>query len=814
MTEAAISPRAPGPTAEPQQHHPRVVQSLRERVIRLESMDWRLRVAVLVVGLQAAIVAALIVLQGRSLPMLDVTTVDSHLASMPVPVFWAAVGFSVVAWSYVLAGAIHGTWWLRPLALALFTYAMFALVFITASAGTPMYGLAARGCFIGLWVLAVGTWVHDFWRTRTGAHHLTHRHRLQIPTMVLVVLLVAGVILLPYAAASSANAPLLYREGFFSALYGLADFLSPMLLLTAIDLSEVGLLAIEGATRTAQRLRPPYGVAAAVAVAAGIILYNDLRDVSLKGVLSCLVFGVIVAAGLLAIGFSRRRAMAAAHRIPYSAVAASAVLVFAMPFAVSAYLAPKLADFSGQSSTGVFMTWFSQDKEPDFSIKYPQAWKVTADPPNPDGVQTINFNGTETGTIAEAVVATVKHTSSTTVEFETQDATKLLGSDATYQYQPATKVGQWTVIPFTVTLKGSTNQISGRSYGRFDSGRVWVILAFGADASIKVMAPAFDEMAQSWSAKPHAEAAAGGEGTAGADTQQAKIEREVAKAVGGLGFVSLAFVILCIGGILLAGRRLVPGRALLPAGLLYFGLWAFLEFGARLPYSIRLVGQWVHNSMLANSDFPGMGMYAVRVSMGILSVAALIYWLLRERSNPAWRRALALIAVLDLGLMMLHWLQDGYGAEMNATGKISLLAAFMILAALAWDVVFSGESITNQHGEWFPRHTRVMLFMGYEMLVSTSVLFLSSLHLQFGGAKVEALFEADKYPQMGMYELGLPFVLTLIGLRLVTGSGLDDEASAGAEEPPGAAGADDRALGAEAGDHDLRADPELQPAGA
>src|SRR5581483_12296101 len=95
-----------------------------------------------------------------------------------------------------------------------------------------------------------------------------------------------------------------------------------------------------------------------------------------------------------------------------------------------------------------------------------------------------------------------------------------------------------------------------------------------------------------------------------------------------------------------------------------------------------------------------------------------------------------------------------------------LLQAALIAAALAWDVVMGGGAIAQGHGRWFPRHSRVLVYFGYDMLVAAAVLFFAALQDQVTGQVADTGFSADFWAQNGLLILGVPMLVCLFLVKL------------------------------------------------
>ncbi|MBO0745892.1 MAG: hypothetical protein J2P43_12790, partial [Candidatus Dormibacteraeota bacterium] len=127
---------------------------------------------------------------------------------------------------------------------------------------------------------------------------------------------------------------------------------------------------------------------------------------------------------------------------------------------------------------------------------------------------------------------------------------------------------------------------------------------------------------------------------------------------------------------------------------------------------------------------------------------------------------LRLVLVLTLGFAALEFLfASVFGTALDAGKRFTVLQAVVLVVAMLWDVLMSGESFTNTGGLAVPRHTRVLLYMGYTLLVVSAVLFLSSVQIQGGGSAGQE-FESDSWPQTGIATLGPPLLITFFLVNL------------------------------------------------
>lgn len=140
--------------------------------------------------------------------------------------------------------------------------------------------------------------------------------------------------------------------------------------------------------------------------------------------------------------------------------------------------------------------------------------------------------------------------------------------------------------------------------------------------------------------------------------------------------------------------------------------------------------------------------------------------------SPAGRRAaaplLGPLLELTVALQILSWLWDAFNGAIVGGAEFSVVQAIVIVVALFWDVLTSGEAVTNVRGKRVPRHARVLVYLGYVMLVACAILFFSSVR-GLDHRLAESWFESEAWPQLGIQRLGVPLVLTIFVLRVTAG---------------------------------------------
>src|SRR5262249_41616006 len=84
-------------------------------------------------------------------------------------------------------------------------------------------------------------------------------------------------------------------------------------------------------------------------------------------------------------------------------------------------------------------------------------------------------------------------------------------------------------------------------------------------------------------------------------------------------------------------------------------------------------------------------------------------------------RILGALFVLNVGMQAIVWLDRFYQGSSTATPIV--LEAAIILGGFVWSMMVSGET-TNMDGRVFPRATRVLIYLGYTLLITVGTLIV------------------------------------------------------------------------------------------
>jgi hypothetical protein len=155
--------------------------------------------------------------------------------------------------------------------------------------------------------------------------------------------------------------------------------------------------------------------------------------------------------------------------------------------------------------------------------------------------------------------------------------------------------------------------------------------------------------------------------------------------------------------------------------------------------------------------------YSILGSLKFFAAGGALVWisylLVRRRPLREAASTLSGIFLLLAGLQAIDWLND-FANGITALGARStvLLAGLFVLTAL-WDLVTSGEQVTNKDSPAFPREGRILLYVGSTLVATSLLLYIGSLRAQMTGATAPDYFSSDSDAFLGLVLLGTPMVV-------------------------------------------------------
>jgi hypothetical protein len=141
------------------------------------------------------------------------------------------------------------------------------------------------------------------------------------------------------------------------------------------------------------------------------------------------------------------------------------------------------------------------------------------------------------------------------------------------------------------------------------------------------------------------------------------------------------------------------------------------------------------------------------------TLVALAILALSGRLTGALAEPFAVVLGLIVGLQVIAWflllLQPALSAVSSAS---EIVAALLFLVAILWDLLVSGDQVTNQTSDTFPREARVLLYLGYVLISSATIVYLKSVRFAGSGQIVPLGSQNDMLEGVGAIGLGLPLI--------------------------------------------------------
>ena len=596
----------------------------------------------------------------------------------------------------------------------LFTWAIFELWHGVLPLGTwrmaPSYALLA--C---VFVVVLAT------RRRRPAERW--QEELQLFALPLLLLLVGGLYLAFWWRLRPLHDSRIYTLIVYHQLGQLSIALIPLLYVAGVDFAEWGDAAATRAAEVLGSARRSYAIAAATcAVAAYAVGYRaatlDGRTFAVE-----LGFGAVFGLAVAVPAFVAARSGAVA-RVPYVALLVAALVLLALVVGGDKLFGPHATGPPQGLAT------MRHPGSPPFQLDYPLSWAERA-VPGQNGLKLFVLGPPGTATrflvvyIPKALAA---------------GAPDPLGELLKPRVESRGRDGPWSLERFTA------RGMAGVAWQRRDQGAIWLLVGLASRAQSAGESSTFAAITHSWTthvvpAPTAAELQA--KETAGTDR---------VLAIAALGWLALAG--LCAFVVLRRRRR---NPTWLSAAALFFVVTGVLYFLVEFPHVANRSG---FPNVTAHLRLPGL-----QLATAIATLAVVVVLVARRRLASPVPELLGLLLVLNGGLLAIQWIDRLIAGEEDAAGRFSIVQAVLIIVAFGWDILMSGEAITNRHTRHAPRHTRVLVYLGYVLLVTTAVLFFSSVRFVANGHVSEPGFESDAYPDSGLLIFGSAFLVTLFAAR-------------------------------------------------
>lgn len=706
--------------AEPSADHEGLSGAFHEKVISLDTMEPRLLLPTAVAIALVVACAVLVATRGLPWPLVAAGRVSGDtLATVPLPVAVLATITVIIAWSFILSGALHAHLVARVAGVG--AYAFVGLWTARLEASRP------RAAVIALIVLSVVAAAAGLYVTDRGNHHqaphLHHRVRLRLPTfgwVLLATALIYGVL----ASNTLGGGGLVTWISF--QLQFLEFVLIPVLVLAGTDFAEWAEVVSGRLSSLLERLPRAALSGGLAATAVGILTWAYLtQGVTLEFALEATIPELIFLVGVAGVGLlSLRRPIST--RVPFWALALGAVLVvggLTAASGISVYLENR-----AQGATipaGVPLVAVSHRTAPTFRILVPDTWSES---PVPGGWM---WSGPLEGRPGRLVVVNGP------LDSERALSAALATPARVGARSPA--AGGWSSSPVTATVMGAA--AAGEVWTRGSGDHVWVLAGVTVGGRTPASDKFFDTIQASWTANPE-----GNQESAIALQRQALLFTVICSGVSALVLLVLGLVLLLRGG----GEVATAGLFLMLCGLFIASGFTVAGLGAAL--------------LGLNPSTHAVGLANLLFTLALASLILVALTAIPPLRLP--KPVLRLLLVLFLGLIgLLVLVSVVFSAAQSGAERFSVVGGVVLVAAMLWDVLMSGESFTNSGGLAAPRHTRVLIYLGYTLMVVTAVVFFASLQVQGGGSGgVE--FDSEIWPQSGITNLGPPLLLTFFFVNL------------------------------------------------
>jgi hypothetical protein len=211
------------------------------------------------------------------------------------------------------------------------------------------------------------------------------------------------------------------------------------------------------------------------------------------------------------------------------------------------------------------------------------------------------------------------------------------------------------------------------------------------------------------------------------------------------------------------GRTATAGIYLMVvlAGALYDILLATL-LGAT-GSTVRAVGP--DSSLMAE---PLLVIHHAQIVVGVLALGLMLGQ--RLAIGHRQMRVLEELPELLIAFLILGFIAQALSIASSFGERYVILLSVLLVGALTWDFLMSGEAITNRDGRRFSRTPRVLFYGGCTILVAAVVVLVSNLRMnhQEAAALSTIAFDSEAFALAGLVFLGIPLLVVNWLFRITT----------------------------------------------
>lgn len=746
--------------------HPGGVRDeLRGRLLSVTTMDRPLRIATAVTF--AGLIAAAASIAAREVHAAPVSlgVVDSVQVTLSAPLFAVALvllslGLGYLVASVMLAGRVVAG--VGSLALTLLIGWVTGVLGI-GGMSVPLPGWAqwlTRGLLVAI---LLATFLVVLIRGRRHGDDACGR-RLRLVVVIVACLLFGGYFVVLWSASPSINGLTLFPQTVSLLMTDVAILTTPLLMIAAIDFGEWGRFGVQrlellpplrrDRRRSARSSRILTVVVSAVSVILGFaILRGTITDRLWGAVTSLALFGAAIALLLLGGRLLRVSRFEWPRALRFGALFCVCAVVTwvvstAAGAAVGAFAVPPLPPVTAHGDYTSTASVHSESGTSGFTALVPVGWNVTPDTANRiDKISNLFPNGEKV-----VLVGFLAPQGTTMTALETGLHAAQLGSVTSDQ--------GWLKTSVRPPTGGS-----GLIWLRTESGgQVRVFYGVASGPTTKATLPDLEAIIRTVRTgnQPPATLATvlaqnGGLAARDAASQQ---QDDIFKTVG-VG-IELGLAVLGLLAFGIFGRR---WSATWRTAVLAFAAVAVITLVA----SVNEIGAALLGPA---TTWPVLTVGGLLVAAGVIGLLVVG---IAARARLRWIDRLLTVAPGLLGaIVALAVINEVYDVALGAA-SVPAWAAILILAAVGWDIVASGEAITNLSSASLPRSTRVLAYFGYILVLASAMVFYSGqISAATGHPVSEVFFEPESVTQSALFRIGLPVILVLTMLRLASPAGASD----------------------------------------
>jgi hypothetical protein len=148
------------------------------------------------------------------------------------------------------------------------------------------------------------------------------------------------------------------------------------------------------------------------------------------------------------------------------------------------------------------------------------------------------------------------------------------------------------------------------------------------------------------------------------------------------------------------------------------------------------------------------------------SLIALIWVAVRRGINQSTAAFAGYLLALDAAVVAIVVFVELF--RNGQTGQqVGVVAAVALVGAFAWDLLTSGNRVTNVDGRRLRRYVRVLVYVAYTVFIATvALLYASNTYVGGGAPSIQGELNGEQVARVGLLFLGVPLIVTTFMLRV------------------------------------------------